>query len=242
MRLKVIACKVLYRELYYLSWNSKNIIDIQLMEQQLHCTPEKLRVCVQAQIDATEAEDTKYDAIILGYCLCSNGVVGLHSDHTPLVIARGHDCITLLLGSKKRYRDIFDNGRGGIYWYSPGWIEHSLQPGKERYEAVYADYVKRFGEENADYLMEMEQSWMREYSQAVYVDWPQLHHESYWKYTQECADFLHWECHMVEGNDSLMRGLLEGPWEDSGQYLVVPPGYTIQPTYDSAVETIPSFV
>lgn len=235
MRIKVIACKVLYRELYYLSWNSTHIIDIQLMEQQLHNTPEKLRAVVQAQIDCVEAEPTQYDAIVLGYCLCSNGVVGLHSKKTPLVLARGHDCITLLLGSKKRYRELFDAGKGGIYWYSPGWIEHSLQPGKERYERIYEDYVQRFGEENADYLMEMEQGWMREYSQAIYVEWPQLAREDLWDYTQECASFLNWNCRREQGSAELLRGLLEGPWEDASQYLVVPPGYTIAPTYDSAV-------
>lgn len=235
MRLKVIACKILCRELYYLSWNSRNIIDIQLMEQQLHNTPEKLRACVQAQIDAVEAEPTEYDAIILGYCLCSNGVVGLHSKKTPLVIARGHDCITLLLGSKKRYRDIFDAGKGGIYWYSPGWIEHTLQPGKLRYETIYNSYVERFGEENAEYLMEMEQNWMREYSQAIYVEWPEMPSDEHWKYTCDCADYLHWTARREEGSSELMRGLLEGPWSDTSAYLVVPPGHEIVPTYDSAV-------
>ena len=61
----------------------------------------------------------KYDAILIGYALCSNGVVGLTSRRIPLVIPRGHDCITLLLGSKELYRDYFDSHRG-IYWYSSG--------------------------------------------------------------------------------------------------------------------------
>ena len=127
---KVIACKVMMREMYHLAAQSENVIDIIWLKQALHNTPDILRESVQAAIDDVEREEEDYDAILLGYCLCSNGIVGLRSKKTPIVVPRGHDCVTMLLGSKERYREIFDGHDGGIYWYSPGWIEHSLQPGQ----------------------------------------------------------------------------------------------------------------
>jgi hypothetical protein len=83
-------------------------------------------------------------------------VVGLTSRRLPLVIPRGHDCVTLLIGSKERYREYFDTHRG-IYWYSSGWIERTLQPGRERYELTRRHYMETYGEDNAEFLMEMEQ-------------------------------------------------------------------------------------
>jgi hypothetical protein len=230
-KLKLIGCKVLMRELYQLACQSENIIDIQWKKQALHNTPDLLRQEVQASIDAVEAEEEQYDAILLGYGLCSNGIVGLQCRNTPLVIPKGHDCITFLLGSKERYREIFNSYSGGIYWYSPGWIEHSLQPGKERYEKVYQQYVEKYGEDNAQYLMDMEQGWMKEYKCAFYINWPELPRPHYEAYTKECAEFLNWEYRNEDGSSQLLKDFLDGRWDD-GRFLIVQPGETVKPSFD----------
>ena len=62
------------------------------------------------QIDAT-LED-RDDYILLGYGLCSRRTAGLTTDHTPLVIPSAHDCITLFLGSSKRYTKRFEESLG----------------------------------------------------------------------------------------------------------------------------------
>ncbi len=230
MKIKVIACKVLMRELYYLSYKSKNVIDIYWLRQALHNEPQKLRNMLQRAIDQIEAEEEAYDAICLGYGLCSNGIVGIRTKKYPLVIPRAHDCITLLLGSKEKYKTLFRHYDGGIYWYSPGWIEHSIQPGKDRIDHIYSNYAKMYGEENAKYLVEMEQNWMKEYENAIYISWPQFDNEKYLEYTKECAEFLKWNYHEVAGSDSLLFDMLEGNW-DGDRFLVAKPGQKINPTY-----------
>jgi hypothetical protein len=128
LRLQFIVCQVLQREAYYCASRTRNIVDVVLMPQGLHQTPDKLRAEVQKALDRSEDGAGKtYDATLLGYGLCSNGIVGLTSK-IPVVVARGHDCMTLLLGSRTRYKDYFESHRG-TYWYSPGWIEHGHQPG-----------------------------------------------------------------------------------------------------------------
>src|SRR5210317_132956 len=152
------------REVYLCASRCKNIIDIVLMPQGLHDTPDILRGEVQKELDKTADPSGKpYDAILLGYCLCSNGITGLHSD-IPVVVARGHDCMTLLLGSRHRYQEYFDTHKG-IYWYSIGWIEqcNAPMPGKERFETILAQYTEKYGADNAQYLMDMEQGWIKEY-------------------------------------------------------------------------------
>ena len=170
MRFQFIACKVMQREVYFCAARSKNIIDVVLMQQGLHDEPDNLRSEVQKALGrSSDIKGRKYDASLLGYGLCSNGIVGLGAE-IPIVVPRGHDCITLLLGSKDKYRQYFDSHRG-VYWYSRGWIETSDMPSRERYERTLKEYKEKYGEDNAQYLMEVEQNWMKEYNWATYIDW-----------------------------------------------------------------------
>jgi len=133
--------------------------------------------------------------------------------------------MTILLGSKEKYQKYFDTHKG-IYWYSPGWIEHNLMPGKERYEQTLAEYKEKYGQDNAEYLMEMEQGWMKEYKWATYIDWPNPHSEEYKKYTKEAADYLKWNYDEVPGDPEYRQRLVDGAWNED-DFLVVKPGQKV---------------
>ena len=213
------------KEAYFCAARSKNVIDIVLMEQGLHNEPNKLRSEVQKALDRTcDIQERPYDASLLGYGLCSNGIVGL-SAKIPVVVPRGHDCITLLLGSKEKYQEYFDTHRG-VYWFSPGWIETNTQPGKERYEHTLKEYIQKYGEDNAMYLMEMEQNWMKEYKWATYIDWDFANSEEDKKYTKRCAEFLGWNYDELKGNPGLIQQLIDGDWNED-DFLVLRPGEKI---------------
>jgi len=213
------------REAYFCAARSKNVVDVVLMEQGLHDEPEKLRSEVQKALDNTcDIQGRPYDASLLGYCLCSNGIVGL-SAKILIVAPRGHDCITLLLGSKDKYQEYFDSHRG-VYWYSPGWIESGKQPGKERYEKMLEEYKEKYGDDNAQYLMEVEQKWIKEYNWATYINWGLADSDEYKNYTKRCAEFLHWNYDELKGSPVLMQKLVDGDWHNSG-FLVVKPGQKI---------------
>lgn len=233
-RYKVIACKVMMREMYALAAKCDHIVDILWLKRALHDTPDLLRKTLQEAIDHVENESEDYDAILLGYCLCSNGIVGIRSKRMPIVIPRGHDCITMLLGSKERYKEYFDAHNGRVYWYSPGWVEQALQPSKERFETIYEEYVKKYGEDNAKYLMEMEQGWLSDYDTAIYVDWPCIACKEYADYTKECAKYLNWQYDLAEGSDKLVKDMFDGNWDEE-RFVVIPPGKTIAPTHDHRI-------
>ena len=180
---------------------------------------------VQAVLKRTcDIQGRPYDASLLGYGLCSNGTVGLQAE-IPVVLPRGHDCITLLLGSKERYREYFDSHRGS-YWYSPGWIEAGKQPSQGRYERLLEQYTAKYGQDNAQYLMEVEQTWMKEYEWATYVDWGLVESAGYKAYTKRCAEFLGWHYDEVRGDPGLMQRFVDGCWDES-EFLVVEPGRRI---------------
>ena len=105
MRLKIIACEVLFREICLGAAYSANIISIEFLKRGLHDNPDLLRSDVQKKID--ETDESIYEGILLGYGLCSNGTVGIQARGIPLVVPRAHDCVTFFLGSKEKYKKHF---------------------------------------------------------------------------------------------------------------------------------------
>jgi len=224
-RLQLIACKVLQREAYSCAARSRNVVDIVLMEQGLHDEPDRLRREVQKALERThDIQGRPYDASLLGYGLCSNGVVGLGAE-IPIVIPRAHDCITVLLGAKERYQEYFDSHRG-VYWYSPGWIESGKQPCRERYEKLLEEYTHKYGADNAKYLMEVEQTWIKEYQWTTFVDWGLVEADDYRAFTRQCAAFLGWEYDELKGDAGLMQRFVDGLW-NAEEFLIVEPGQRI---------------
>lgn len=228
MKLKLIGCQVFLRELYLLCAHSPHSVRIHWMPTELHTRPQaELRPALQAEIDRIEAEqaDDPCDAILLGYGLCSMGTVGLTARSVPLIIPRSHDCITMLLGSRETYRSVFDAHNGGVYWYSPGWIEQFKTPGRGYDEqAKYMEYVEKYGEENAEYLVEVEKSWMQHYSCAALIEWPELAGAQYERFTRSVAEKQNLTYLHLQGRDTLLRKLVCGPWDED--FLRVEPGQT----------------
>jgi rubredoxin len=232
MKIAVIACDVLSVEVRHFCQELPQVKEIKVIEQGLHNTPDLLRQRLQEAIALTE-EDAAIDTIVLIYGLCSRGIEGIGTQRCQLVVARAHDCITLLLGSKERYAEYIQQ-HPGTYWYSVGWNRCHVPPGKKRFDDLRREYLEKYGEENADYLMEMEQDWMRSYNRATFVDLGVTSSDAEAHYTKMCADWLGWSYDEQQGDPQLLRDLLSGQW-DAGRFLVLRPGETIRFTVDDSI-------
>lgn len=235
----VITCAVLETELAHYGKDMPHIIHTEIIRQGLHNEPDRLRVELQEAVDRVEAS-TEAEAIVLGYGLCSRGTEGVRTRRCKLVIARAHDCITHLLGSKERYAD-YVKQNPGTYWYSPGWNKHHTPPGKERYDKLYKAYLEKYGEDNAKFLMESEQHWFKTYDRATYVHingagvTPQDV-----EFTHQCAKWLGWSCDMQCGDPALVKAMLAGEWDDE-RFLVLNAGETFRMTIDAhIIERVPA--
>lgn len=231
-RLALITCAVMETEVEHLLPHCPNVVAYRKIEQGLHNEPSRLRERLKVVVEEVE-RDTDATAIALVYGLCSRGVEGFSTRRCRLAIARAHDCITLLLGSRETYaRYVAEHP--GTYWYSPGWNRHHLPPGPERYHALRQQYVENYGEDNADYLMSQEQHWFGTYTRATYVHLTVGATSEDRQFTQGCADWLKWKYDEQQGDMNLLRRLLVGDW-DGDDFLVLEPGQAIQMSGDAGV-------
>jgi hypothetical protein len=239
MRLKCIGCDALARPIYLCSAGSPHIVDVELLQLGLHNDPQDLQTRLQGRIDVASGEG--YDAILLAYGLCGNSTVGLIAREIPVVIPRAHDCITLFLGSRERYKEQFE-GHPGTYWYALDYIERrdgsgtSLSLGasvETDLPGVYESYVEKYGKDNADYLMEVMGAWQQHYKRAVFIDMGIGDSTAVEARAQSEAARRGWEYERLAGDMVLVRRLLLGDWEED--FLVLQPGEQVKLTYDHNV-------
>ena len=146
---------------------------------------------------------------------------------------RAHDCITLFLGSRERYRQQFE-GNPGTYWYSQDYMERrdsaslTLSMGSgvtDNIQAEYDRYVEKYGKDNADYLMEVMGGWSSHYNRAVFIDLEVGDASSVEAQARAEAQRRGWTFEQLPGDIGLIRRLVMGEWDDD--FLVVPPGQKI---------------
>ena len=242
---KLLACKVLQREIASIAYKCPNTIDVTMVKQWYHETPEILKKTLQEEIDRIDEntdphtdnlERRDLDAILLGYGLCSNAVVGLKSKKYKIVIPRAHDCTTLVMGSKEAYQDYFNTYKGS-YFYTRGWLELGAVLGnmEEKLERKRKEYMEKYEDEDTvEYLLDVDRQMLKNYSCITYVEWPELSEPLVEAKVKEVADERKWTYNHMVGNNSLLTDLLNGNWDEE-RFLVLEPGQTVAPSYDEMV-------
>jgi hypothetical protein len=240
-RLLAITCEVLARSVYLCAARSPHVVDVHLNRRGLHDDPPDLRSILQQQIDEA---GPPYDAVLLAYGLCGGATAGLRAGSIPLVVPRAHDCITLFLGSRERYTDEFA-GHPGTFWYVQDYLERSddgsafagvgaVSDAVAR--ATYEEYVERYGEDNAAYLMEALGAWRSHYDRAAFVDMGVADTTTARQTEARAradAERRGWTFDRLAGELILVRKLIDGDWDDD--VLVLEPGERLAMSYDERV-------
>lgn len=236
----MIACEIFHRELCACVARSRNIVDLTFLSQGLHdLKSENMAARVQAEIDKTPPE--RYAAVLLGFALCNNGIVGLRHDALPLVVPRSHDCIALFLGSRRAYDTTFSENPG-TYYKTSGWFERDHENLEDEtvdtqspFGALrtFEQYVEKYGEENARYLTET-LGGLQNYDRMAFIDLPDLAPLPYASETRKQAEKTGLRFVLEKGSLQWLQRLADGPWDD-GDFLVLPPGRRIAPSHDETI-------
>ena len=250
-RLKFIGCEIIHREACALAARSPHHIDMEFLRKGLHdLETGDMNARIQHAIDAVSPED-KYDAILLGYARCNDGVVGLTAGDIPLVIPRAHDCITMFFGSRGAYRRYFDENPG-TYYLTSGWIERgdydssgkSLQQQQAPLGQAgvleklglgdsYEEMVEKYGKDNADYIVESMGNWRDAYSKVLFLKMGVCDEAEFIRIAGDRARENNWELEVRDGDMSLLEKLFYGQWDDD--FLIVDPGRRIAARNDDDI-------
>ncbi len=241
MRLKLIACEIFYRELCAAVARSVNQVDVDFLPKGLHDIGQAGMSGRLAEALAA-VDESKYEAVLFGYGLCNNGLVGLSSRRIPLVIPRAHDCITLFLGSKERYLEYFQSHKG-VYFKTSGWLERGEGLSQFPLDSVtqqsgmsqtYEQLVAKYGEDNARFLYDELCNMTRNYSGMAYIEMGIEPDDRFERHARQQAAERGWKFEKLCGDMTLLMQLVDGPW-DAERFLIVPPGACVAPSYDESV-------
>jgi hypothetical protein len=230
MRFRLISCEVLYREMCAAVARSPHQVDAEFLPIALHDRgAAAMRERIQDAISLVDA--ARYDAVLLGYALCGNGIAGIESRALPLVIPQAHDCIALLMGSRERYAAYFD-AHPGVYYRSTGWLER----GGNLEQAGYTleELIARYGEEEGRYVYSELSGYRRNYRQLTYIATGLEPDATFEQQARDEAACHGWQFESIRGSLRLFERLLAGDW-DENEFLIVPPGWRVKPTYTGAI-------
>lgn len=207
----VIACATVIEEMLPLL---PATVGHRVLDFGLHTSPPRLRQALQEAIN--EASKT-VEIIILGYGLCSQGVIGLRASDCTLVLPRIDDCIAIFLGSGSAYRNQV-RSEPGTYYLTKGWIEVGDSPFTE-----YEHLKDHYGEERARRIIGI---MLRNYTRLALINTGLYKLERYRDYARSAARQFGLRYEEIEGSTELVKRMIFGPW--GKDFIIVRPGDTIE--------------
>lgn len=208
----IIACGSLKPELEAIK-NEGNGVRVEYMAQNLHRSPKQLKEHLQEKLDEIDQLE-EVQQLVLGYGLCSGGIVGLKVPGQGLVIPKVHDCIALMMGSRGSFNAYF-NQNPGTYHLTESWIENEKDP----LGLLENEYTERVGREMAEDALRTE---LKNYTHISFINTGIGNEEKYRKRAQQNADFFGKQFLEIEGSGAYFRKMLYGPY-DSKEFVHIEP-------------------
>lgn len=213
MRYVLLACKTMQAEMEQILARRGNMFDrIDWIESGLHNVTERLKEEITAGLE--EIRDV--DCVVIGFGACGNALAGITAGDFEMILPKADDCISIMLGSYQRKREIMKQGE--TYFLTRGWLGGESNIYKE-----YLFTVEKYGKEMADIIYE---EILGKYKHLGIIDTKAYDYERFLKETAVMAEELHLHQLPIEGDLSYLERLLTGFW-DGGDFICIAPHQTI---------------
>lgn len=246
-KFKFIGCEIAYREACFLAATCPHQVEIEFLRKGLHDLHRgDMQAKIQETIDGIDPR-MKFEAVLLGYARCNDGLVGVRAGEIPLVMPRADDCITFFFGSRREYQAYFDS-HPGTYYATTGWSERNGYGDGDYTEPAYGkrgvmgnlglaesyeQMVEKYGKENADFIRQSMGDWTRNYSKTLYLEMGICDETAFIEQARDDAAKKNWEFELRKGSLALLRKLFLGQWDED--FLIVPPGHRIVARNDERI-------
>lgn len=207
----IVACQTIGDELKMAVDETKCNYPILWIESGLHIDPESLRKRLQEELDRI----TNVEQVLLAFGYCGNALLGLKTAGCRIIFPRVDDCITLLLGSCEKRKEV--SGEMGTYFLTKGWLDYEKNIWVE-----YQESVKRMGKAKADRIYKMI---LQHYKRLGVIETGAYELENFLEKTRNIANDLKLDHHVIPGTLRYLKKLLTGPWDE--EFVVIEPGETI---------------
>jgi hypothetical protein len=231
-RIALVACRVFEDEIVLHGASAPQIREIRYLEIGLHDHPDNLRKAVQAEICSFDERDD-IDAVALAYALCGRGTAGLRAGRHRLVIPRGHDCMTVFMGSKEKFA-CQQAACPDSYYYTPGWMKAGRCPGPGRLELLREEFSQKFEPDDVEFLIESAKANWALHGRAVYLDLGTPGADEKAAEAEDSAKALGWKFERLPGDPALLKDLLSGRW-DPDRFQIIEPGEALDHSPDSNI-------
>ncbi len=215
----LISCDIIRPEIEALCAELAPQTRLHFLDQDLHRTPERMPAIIQQAID--EAAEAEVARVVLGYGLCSNGLVGVKAPPQGLIVPRVHDCVALVLGSRAAYEQQF-NACPGTYYLTASWIDADKDP----LGTMENEYAPKLGPDVAEWGMREE---LRHQTRIALVDCGVCRGECerVRNRARANAEFFGKEYEELRGSADYLRRLFTGPYPPE-DFIELAPGDVVR--------------
>ncbi len=207
----LLACNTIADELKFAIERTGFEHPVKWVDSGLHINPGSLKDKLQQELDNI----TGVDEVLLGFGFCGNSLVGLTSPGYRLIFPKVDDCITLLLGSRKRRKEV--SAEMGTYFLTRGWLEYERNIWEE-----YRITVARHGKVKADKVYKII---LNHYKRLGIIETGAYENSEFLEKSKLVAEDLKLMRQIIPGTLSYLEKLLSGPYDED--FVIIRPGETI---------------
>ena len=197
VRIGVVACNVMKRELDRLLQSMPEVTEVIYLELALHCYPAKMKETIKQQINSIK---DKVDVIFLGYGYCQS-LKGIEDElDIPVIMPQMDDCIQILLTPQKYASEI--RKEVGTWFMTPGWADAGAEM---VIKETHADRVVKYGKNP----LEIAKRLFTHYRRGLYIDTGVGDNEYFIEKAKEFCQIFNLRLEKTEGTTAILEQNLE---------------------------------